>query len=180
MQTINKNTWAIDPAHSEIHFKVRHLVIATVTGSFTKFEGSLVTAATDFSDAVITFSASVDSINTNVPDRDAHLKSAEFFDAANHPEIRFRSKRFVKEEDNNYQLVGDITIRGVTKEVKLRVEFGGTMKDPWGNEKAGFSLAGKLSRKEFGLQWNAMTEAGGAVAGDEVKLELNVEMVKQV
>jgi polyisoprenoid-binding protein YceI len=177
MKTSNK--WVIDPAHSEIHFKVKHLVIATVTGSFDKFEGTLESASDDFSDASITFTADVNSINTNMPDRDTHLKSPDFFDAANYPKVIFKSKEFKKQGESDYKLTGDITMRGVTREVTLDVEFGGTMKDPYGNLKAGFELAGKLNRKEFGLNWNAVTEAGGLVVSEEVKLQISVELVKQ-
>jgi len=173
------NKWVIDPAHSEIHFKVKHLVIATVTGSFDKFEGFLETDTEDFSNARIEFSADVNSINTNTPDRDNHLKSPDFFDAANHPKLFFKSSSFRKSGDSEFKLTGDITIRGVTREISLDVEFGGTMKDPWGNEKAGFELTGKLNRKDFGLNWNAVTETGGLVASEEVKLQLSVELVKQ-
>lgn len=173
------NKWIIDPTHSEIHFKVKHLVIATVTGSFDKFEGSLETEADDFSNAHIEFSADVDSINTNSPDRDNHLKSPDFFDAANYPKLLFKSRSFKKTGDSEYKLTGDITMRGVTREITLDTEFGGTMKDPWGNEKAGFELTGKLNRKDFGLNWNAVTEAGGMVVSEEVRLQLSVELVKQ-
>jgi polyisoprenoid-binding protein YceI len=179
MKSSKKSTWVIDPAHSEIHFKVKHLVIATVTGSFDKFEGHLETASDDFSDAEISFSADVTSINTNMPDRDTHLKSPDFFDAASHPRITFKSGTFRKLSDAEYKLSGDITIRGVTRPLSLNVEFGGIMKDPWGNVKAGFELSGKLNRKEFGLHWNAVTEAGGMVVSDEVRLLLNVELAKQ-
>jgi polyisoprenoid-binding protein YceI len=177
MKSINK--WVIDPTHSEIHFKVKHLVIATVTGSFDKFEGNLETESDDFSNARIEFSADVNSINTNMPDRDTHLKSPDFFDVASHPKLVFKSKVFKKLSESEYKLTGDITVRGVTHEISLDVEFGGTMKDPWGNIKAGFELTGKLNRKDFGLNWNAITEAGGLVVSEEVKLQLNVELVKQ-
>jgi polyisoprenoid-binding protein YceI len=179
MKSTNSNKWVIDPAHSEIHFKVKHLVIATVTGSFDKFEGTLESMSDDFSSASITFTADVNSINTNMPDRDTHLKSADFFDAANYPKVIFKSKEFKKLGESEYKLTGDITMRGVTREVTLDVEFGGTMKDPYGNLKAGFELAGKLNRKEFGLNWNAVTEAGGLVVSEEVKLQISVELVKQ-
>lgn len=179
MESEKKSNWVIDPMHSEINFKVRHLVITNVSGSFNKFEGSMESDSEDFSDANIVFSAYVDSINTKVADRDTHLKSPEFFDAENHPKIYFQSKKFTKVDDETYNLAGDITIRGVTREIVLNVEYGGKVIDPWGNEKVGFTLTGKLNRKEFGLTWNALTEAGGAVAGDEVKLEMNVEMVRQ-
>ncbi|HLO59562.1 MAG TPA: YceI family protein [Bacteroidales bacterium] len=173
-----KTTWVIDPDHSEIFFKVKHLVIATVTGSFERFEGKMVTQSDNFEDADVEFSADVDSINTNAPDRDKHLRSDDFFDAAHNPKIFFKSKSFKKSGDA-YKLTGDITIRGISREVVLDVEYGGAMKDPWGNDKVGFELTGKLNRKDFGLKWNVMTEAGGAVAGDEVKLQLSVELVKQ-
>jgi polyisoprenoid-binding protein YceI len=175
----SKTTWVIDPTHSEIQFKVKHLVISTVTGSFGKFEGSLETTRDDFSDAAIQFTADVDSINTNMPDRDAHLKSPDFFDAANHPKVEFKSKKFQKNGDSGYTLTGDLTIRGTTRELSLNVEFGGIMKDPWGNTKAGFELSGKLVRKDFGLSWNAITEAGGLVVSEEVKILVNVELARQ-
>lgn len=176
---MENTTWVIDPSHSEIFFKVKHLVIATVTGSFERFEGKVTTHSDDFTDAEIEFSADVDSINTNVPDRDKHLKSDDFFDAEHFPKIYFKSRSFKKTGDR-YKLTGDITIRGITKEIEMDAEYGGAMKDPWGNDKVGFEITGKLNRKEFGLKWNVLTEAGGAVAGDEVKLMLNVELVKQV
>jgi polyisoprenoid-binding protein YceI len=179
MKSTNKNTWVIDPSHSEIHFKVKHLVIATVTGSFDRFEGSLETESDDFSNASITFTADVNSINTNMPDRDTHLKSPDFFDAASHPKLVFKSTGFKKQGESAYKLTGDMTIRGVTREIVLDAELGGTMKDPWGNLKAGFELSGKLNRKDFGLNWNSVTEAGGLVVSEEVRLQLNVELVKQ-
>jgi polyisoprenoid-binding protein YceI len=175
----NKSNWIIDPAHSEIQFKVKHLVIANVTGSFDKFEGSLETSREDFSDAVITFSADINSINTNVPDRNAHLKSADFFDAANYPKLTFKSKSLQKKKDDEYDLMGDLTIRDISRPVKLGVTFGGIMKDPYGNVKAGFELNGKLNRKDFSLNWNAITEAGGVVVSDEVRIMANVELARQ-
>jgi polyisoprenoid-binding protein YceI len=170
--------WTIDPAHTEIHFKVKHLVIATVTGSFEKFEGVVESASEDFKGALIKFSADVDSVNTKAPDRDAHLKSADFFDAANFPKITFISKEFRKTSESDFLLLGDIAIRGVTKEISLDVEFNGIVKDPWGNTKAGFELTGKINRKDFGLNWNVVTEAGGFLVGDDVKLQISVELLK--
>lgn len=178
MTTSAKGKWVIDPMHSEIQFKVKHLVIATVTGNFEKFEGSLDVSSDDFSHASAVFSAEVDSINTKVADRDAHLKSPDFFDAANHPKLTFASRKISKTGDGSYTLTGDLTIRGTTKEVVLDVEFGGIMVDPWGNTKAGFELSGKVNRKEFGLHWSAMTEAGGVVVSDEVKILASVELAK--
>jgi polyisoprenoid-binding protein YceI len=171
--------WIIDPAHTEIHFKVKHLVISSVTGSFDKFEGSMETSREDFTDAVIDFSADVNSVYTNMPDRDNHLKSADFFDTANHPKLTFRSKSIQKKKENEFILSGDLTIRGITRGIALDVAFGGIMKDPYGNVKAGFELTGKINRKDYALNWNAITEAGGVVVSDEVKILVNVEMVRQ-
>jgi len=178
MNQTEKTKWAIDPAHTEIHFKVKHLVIATVTGSFEKFEGSAQTNGEDFSDALIEFKADVNSINTNQPDRDNHLKSPDFFDAISHPELHFTSKNLRMKGNSEFILTGDLTIRGTTKPVELKGELGGIVKDPYGNTKAGFELNGKINRKDYGLHWNAITEAGGMVVADEVKLALNVELAK--
>jgi len=179
METKGKTKWLIDPAHSEIQFKVKHLVISTVTGKFDRFEGSVNASEEDFSDLEVEFSAEVDSINTNQPDRDGHLKSADFFDAASHPKLTFKSKRVKKNSDDSLKLTGDLTMRGTTKEVDLDVQYGGTIVDPWGNVKAGFEIIGKVNRKEFGLHWSAVTEAGGVVVADEVKLAINAELAKQ-
>ncbi len=171
--------WTIDPTHSEVLFKVKHLVISNVTGSFNVFEGAAETSADDFSDAKITFSANVDSIDTNQAQRDAHLKSADFFDVANFPKLEFTSTSFSKKGDREYILKGDLTLHGVTKPVELAVEYGGTAKDPYGQTKAGFEVTGKLNRSEYGLTWNAATEAGGVVVSDEVKLLATVQVIKQ-
>jgi polyisoprenoid-binding protein YceI len=179
MTTTSKVKWVIDPAHTEIQFKVKHLVISTVTGNFEKFEGYLETSREDFSDAEISFSADVASISTNAPDRDAHLKSADFFDVANYPKLTFKSKNMKKSGADTYKLTGDLTIRGTTHEIVLDVEHGGIVKDPWGNTKAGFELTGNLIRKDYGLNWNAVTEAGGLLVGEEVKIVVNVELARQ-
>lgn len=173
------NTWLIDPAHSEVQFKVKHLVISTVTGSFGKFGGQMETESDSFSPAKISFEAEVDSINTNNADRDAHLKSADFFDASNFPKISFESESFEKAGESSFRLTGKLTMRGTTKTITLDVEHGGVMTDPYGNTKAGFELQGKISRKEFGLNWNAVTEAGGVVVDDEVKLLMNIQLAKK-
>lgn len=175
-----KTKWVIDPSHSEIHFKVKHLVISTVTGKFDTFEGSVVSAGDSFEGAQVEFSANTASVNTGNADRDAHLQSPEFFDSANQPQLTFKSKSLKLKSDDNYILTGDLSIRGVTKSVELNVEHGGTTKDPWGNTKAGFEITGKINRKDFGLSWSAMTETGGLVVSDEVKLQLGVEVTKQV
>lgn len=178
MDSVIKTNWLIDPMHSEVHFKVKHLVISTVTGTFKSFEGSLETSATDFQDASIHFSMDVNSIDTNQEQRDVHLKSAEFFDAEQFPKISFQSTSFKKDGDE-YTLIGDLTIKNVTKQVKLDVEFGGVATDFYGNEKAGFEITGKISRKEFGLTWDGITEAGAIVVGDDIKLNMNIQLAKQ-
>jgi polyisoprenoid-binding protein YceI len=169
--------WIIDPTHSEVSFKVKHLVISTVTGYFRSFEGSAESTSDDFDGASVNFSAAIDSIDTNQSDRDNHLKSADFFDGANHPNLVFEGK--VAKTGGEYKLVGDLTIRGNKKEVTLDVDFGGVAGDPYGQTKAGFEIEGKISRKEFGLTWSAVTEAGNVVVSDQVRLILNVQVVKQ-
>lgn len=172
-------TYKIDPTHSEIKFKVKHLMITSVTGEFTSFDATMESNKEDFSDAKISFEADINSINTNQAQRDAHLKSDDFFNAEKYPKLTFISKQLKKVDDNEYQLIGDLTIRDITKEVSLNVEFGGTMLDFYGQHKAGFELNGKINRKDFGLKWSATTEAGGIVVSDEVKLQVAVQMVKQ-
>lgn len=172
-------TYKIDAAHSEILFKVRHLMISNITGSFKKFDGTLEADAEDFTDAKVSFEADIDSIDTNSEQRDGHLKSDDFFSAAQFPKLTFVSTGITKENDEDYKLDGDLTIRDVTKNITLDVTYNGTTVDPWGQTKAGFELTGKINRKEFGLKWHAATETGGIVAGDEVKLILNVQLVKQ-
>ena len=176
MATITK--WVLDPMHSEVQFKVKHLVISTVSGSFKNFEGSLETENDDFSDAKVEFSLDVDSIDTTQPQRDEHLKSAEFFDAATHPKISFKSTSLTKDGDD-YKLKGDLTIKGVTKPVSFNVEHGGIAGDFYGNTKAGFDVTGKINRKEFGLTWDGVTEAGSIVVGEDIKLIASVQFAKQ-
>jgi polyisoprenoid-binding protein YceI len=173
-------TWTIDTNHSEITFKVKHLVISTVSGKFNKFEGTVVSDKEDFSDARIKFSADIDSIDTGNEQRNGHLKSADFFDAGTHPKITFVSTRVTKKGGSDYQVEGNLTIRGTSKPVVLQAEFGGIQKDFYNNTVAGFELTGKINRKEFGLHWHAITEAGGIVVADEVKLILNVEVIQKV
>lgn len=169
--------WAIDPTHSEVQFKVKHLVISTVTGTFKAFEGGLYTESEDFDGAEVDFKVMVDSIDTNVSDRDAHLKSDDFFAADKFPHILFNG-RLKKAGGSSYTLSGELTMRGVSLPVVLDAELGGTMVDPYGNTKAGFEVNGKVNRKAFGLNWSAMTEAGGVVVGDEVKLHFNVQLAR--
>jgi len=170
--------WGIDTTHTEVQFKVKHLVISTVTGTFKKFSGDVVAEGDDFNNAIVNFILDVNSIDTNQSDRDAHLKSEDFFSAGQYPSITFSNGTLKLISGTEYALEGDLTIRNNTKRVTLTVDFGGIMVDPWGNTKAGFEINGKISRKEFGLSWNAITEAGGMVVSDEVKLHLNVELAK--
>jgi len=177
METV-KTKWVIDPYHTEILFKAKHLVISTVTGKFEKFDGVVLTNGEQWDNVEVEFSAEIGSISTGVSDRDNHLKSADFFDAANYPTLTYKSTSFKKTSDDTFVMTGDMSIRGTTRPLEMKVEFGGVTKDPYGNIKAGFELNGKLNRKEFGLHWNAVTEAGGMVVADEVKLALNVELTK--
>ncbi len=174
------STWIIDTAHTEIGFKVKHLVISTVSGKFTKFEGKLEGDPADLTNAQITFTADIDSITTGNEQRDGHLKSADFFDAANHPKLSFKSTAIVGKGDNEYKVTGDLTIRNTTKPITLNVEFGGVQNDLYGQTVAGFEITGKINRQEYGLNWSAVTEAGGIVVADDVKLIINAELVKQV
>lgn len=172
-------TYKIDAAHSEITFKVKHLMITNVTGSFTKFDATLEAEKENFTDAKISFDADVTSISTNNTDRDTHLKSDDFFSAEKFPSLNFVSTSLKQIDGSDYKLAGALTIKGVTKPVELNVEFGGTATDPWGQSKAGFEVSGKIKRSEFGLTWNAATEAGGVMVSDEVKLQFNVQFIKQ-
>lgn len=171
--------WVIDPSHSNIGFKVKHLMISTVSGEFGSYSGTLTTEGDSFEGASVEFSADVNSINTGNEQRDGHLKSPDFFDAENHPAISFKSNGFSKKADNEFEMTGDLSIRGISKPVKLAVEFAGIVQDPYGNTKAGFSINGKINRKDFGLAWSAVTEAGSVVVGEEVRLVMEVQLLKQ-
>jgi polyisoprenoid-binding protein YceI len=170
--------WNIDPTHSEIQFKVKHLVISTVTGNFNSFNGSIETDSDSFEGASVKFEADIDSITTNNEDRDTHLKSDDFFNAGEFPKLKFESTSFTNTDGNNYELTGNLTIRNTTKEITLDVVHGGTVSDPYGQTKAGFEINGTVNRKEYGLKWNAVTEAGSVVVADQVKLQLNVQVVE--
>ena len=176
-QVLQAQKWAIDPAHTEVQFKVKHLVISTVTGRFDKFEGSVHTENENFDGAEVEFSIDVNSISTNSADRDNHLKSDDFLTEEKHPHITFKNGKLVKSGDD-YELKGDLTIRETTKPVTLEVEYNGTVNDPWGNAKAGFELKGKINRKDFGLTWNTVTETGGVLVGEDVKMEISVQLSK--
>lgn len=178
METATKTIWNIDPTHSEIQFKVKHLVISTVTGHFRQFEGTLETDGDDFATASIHFEADTASVDTNQTQRDEHLRSADFFNSEQFPKMTFQSTHVEKTGDDTYTITGDLTIKDVTKSVELKAEYGGSMTDFYGNYKSGFEISGKINRKEFGLTWAAVTEAGGIVVGDEVKLALNVQVAR--
>ena len=182
-QSIKANTmaiqWKIDPTHSEILFKVKHLMITTVTGSFKQFDLTVDTETEDFATAKkIVFTADINSIDTNNEQRDNHLKSADFFNAEEYAQLRFVGTKYEVKGDEA-KLHGELTIKGITKPLTVNVEFGGTVVDPYGQEKAGFTVNGKISRKEFGLTWNAVTEAGSVVVSDEIKIHAEVQLVKQ-
>ncbi len=172
-------TWAIDPTHTEIGFKVKHMMFTNVSGRFDQFNGTVETEGDDFANANISFQADTASINTGNADRDAHLKSADFFDAEQFPNLAFKATEFNKVDDNNFKLSGDLTVHGVTKPVTLDAEYSGLMTDPWGNTKAGFAVNGKFSRKDFGLTWNAALETGGVLVSDEVRVNIEMQLVKQ-
>ncbi len=176
--TAVKTKWVIDPTHSEIQFKVKHMLISTVTGQFNSFNGHVETNGDDFENASAYFEADINSLDTNQPDRDGHLKSDDFFNAEKYPKLTFKSDAVTKKGDGQYVITGELTIRDITKKVTLDVNYGGTIKDAYGNIKAGFEVAGKINRKEYGLKWNGLTEAGQVVVSDEVKLLLNVQLVK--
>lgn len=178
MTTATKTLWTIDPTHSEVQFKVTHLVISTVTGSFNSYNGNIEADGDNFENAQASFTAEIDSISTNNEDRDQHLKSDDFFNAEEYPQLKFESTNFEKVDEGEYKVTGDLTIRDLTKEVQLDVVHGGTVTDQYGNDKAGFEVAGSINRKEFGLTWDAVTEAGNVVVGDKIKLQLNVQFIK--
>ena len=174
-----KTRWVVDPTHSEIQFKVKHLMITTVTGYFRNYSLEVETEGDDFTKASrIEFTADIDSINTNNEQRDTHLKSADFFNAEEHGQLRFTGKNF-EQSGGDYNLHGELTIRGVTKPVTVKVAMEGIVQDPYGQTKAGFTVDGKISRKEFGLTWNAVTEAGQVVVSDDIRLHCDIQLVKQ-
>jgi polyisoprenoid-binding protein YceI len=171
--------WAIDPTHSEIGFKVKHMMFTNVSGNFGNYDATISTEGDSFENAAIEFSADINSIDTRNADRDNHLKSADFFDAENHPKLTFKASSFSKVDDENYELAGDLGIRGVQKFVKFPVEFSGLMTDPWGNTKAGLIISGKINRKDWGLNWNSALETGGVLVSDDVRLNIELQLLKQ-
>ena len=173
-----QSKWNIDLNHSGVNFSIRHMVISKVRGRFTKFTGLLNLDDQDITRSVVEATIDAASIDTGVEQRDTHLRSADFFDVEKYPELRFRSTRIEKLEEDRFRVVGQLTIRDVTREVALDVEGGSRAKDPWGNERTGFVARTTLDRKDFGLKWNQALEAGGVLVGDRVDIELDVQGVK--
>ena len=172
-------TWILDPTHSEIYFKVKHLMISTVTGQFKKFSGTVETEGDDFTSAKVHFTADIHSIYTNNDQRDAHLKNGDFFDADNYPQLIFEGNILEKTGDEAYKLHGTLVMRGTSKKITLNAEFGGFTNDPWGNTRVGFSVSGKIDRQDYGISFGAVTETGGLLLGNEVKIYAEVQFVKQ-
>jgi len=177
--TATLTRWNIDPAHSEVGFAAKHMMISTVRGRFSEISGYIDFDENDPTSAKIDVEVGVASIDTRQEGRDNHLRSADFFDAENHPSMKFVSTKIEHARGDDYKVTGDLTIRGITKPVTLDATFEGTHPDPWGGTRAGFSASGKINRNEFGLNWNATIEAGGVVVGPEIKLQIEVETVKQ-
>lgn len=177
MEATTKTKWVLDPTHSELTFKVKHMMITNVKGEFKNFEVAV--NGDDIFKSNVNVRIDATSISTNNEGRDTHLKSADFFDVEIHKELTFKSSTFKQKQGDEYQLVGILTIKGISKEVTLDVEFGGINIDPWGNEKAGLSISGKINRKDWGLNWNAALETGGVLVSEEVKISGEVQFVKQ-
>jgi len=171
--------WAIDPTHSEIGFKVKHMMFTNVSGKFGTYDATIVTEDDQFENASIEFSADINSVDTNNADRDTHLKSADFFDADNNPKLAFKATSFSKIDEGNYELAGELSLRGVTKSVKFPAELSPLMKDPWGNTKIGLNVSGKINRKDWGLTWNSALETGGVLVSEEVRLDIELQLLKQ-
>ncbi len=171
--------WILDPTHSEVEFKIKHMMISTVTGNFKKFDASVETEGEDFNTAKVKFTVNVDSIDTKNEQRDGHLKSVDFFDSANFPELTFVATKYENvDNDGSYEVYGDLTIRGITRNEKFDAEFGGVIKDPWGNTRAGITITGKINRKQFGLTWSGATETGSLIVSEDVRIHVALEFVK--
>lgn len=176
---MTKAKWVIDTTHSSIEFSVKHMMIAKVKGSFDRFSAAIEADPTDLTTANIEFTVDAASINTRNSDRDAHLRAEDFFDVENYPTLTFKSTKIVKKDDDEYEVTGDLTIRDVTRQETFLVTFEGQGKDPWGNEKVGYSAEGKINRSDYGLTWNAALETGGVLVGDQIKISLSIEAAKE-
>lgn len=172
--------WQLDPTHSQVQFKIKHLMISKVTGEFKKFAATVTTEDDDFSTAKIQFNADISSISTSNEQRDAHLRGADFFEADAHPELHFESKRVEKIDEENYKLYGDLTIRGITKKIILDVVYSGIIQDPWGNTRVGFEVSGKINRKDFGISFGMVSETGGVLLGYDVEIHAETQFVKEL
>lgn len=176
---MSKTTWVLDPSHSELGFKIKHLMISNVTGKFKEFDAKAETEGEDFSAAKLQADVKVASIDTNNSERDAHLRNADFFETEAYPEMHFESTEVEKVDDELYNIHGNLTIKETTKPVKLVSEFNGIVQDPFGNTKAGFSISGKINRKDWGINYNAALETGGVMLGEELKIQGEVQLIKQ-
>ena len=177
---MESTTWVLDPTHSELQFKIKHLMISTVSGQFNQFKGTAETNNDDFTSAKVHFEAEINSISTNNEQRDEHLKAADFFNAEIYPKLVFEGENMEKTGEDEYKLHGILTIKNVSKKLVLDVEFGGITKDPWGNTRTGFSVTGKINRQDYGISFGTVSETGGLLLGDEVRINANVQFVKQV
>lgn len=171
--------WVIDPTHSNLGFKIKHLMISNVSGSFKNFQAEVETIDADFSTAQINLTAEIESITTNNEQRDAHLRNTDFFEVEKYPELKFKSTKIAKKNNDTFDLYGELTLKAIAKPVKLHIEFNGVVKDPWGSERAGFVITGKINRSEWGINFNGVLETGGVVLGEEVKIHSEIELVKQ-
>jgi polyisoprenoid-binding protein YceI len=176
---MTRTKWFIDPTHSTLSFKIKHLMITNVSGSFKNFNAEVETNGTDFSTAAIQLKAEISSIDTNNTQRDGHLRTSDFFEAEKYPEMIFESTKVEKVDEENYHVIGNLTMKGVTKPVNLNVEFGGVTKDPWGSERAGFVITGKINRTDWGINFNSVLETGNLMLAEEVKINSEIELVKQ-
>ena len=171
--------WILDSTHSELGFKIKHLMITNVSGSFKNFKAEVDTEETDFSTAQINLSAEMASITTNNEQRDAHLLNSDFFEVEKYPELKFKSTKLEKIDSDTYSLFGKLTMKGVTKPVRLSVEYNGLSKDPWGGERAGFVVTGKINRSDWGVNFNGVLETGGVMLSEEVRINGEIQLVKQ-
>jgi polyisoprenoid-binding protein YceI len=171
--------WVLDPTHSELGFKIKHLMITNVSGSFKNFQAEVETNDTDFGTAQINLTADMNSITTNNEQRDTHLRAADFFEVETYPEMKFKSTKIEKIDNDTFALYGALTLKGVTKPVKLHAEYSGIAKDPWGGERAGFAITGKINRSDWGVSFNGVLETGGVMLSEEVRIHSEIELVKQ-
>ncbi|MET0463364.1 MAG: YceI family protein [Chitinophagaceae bacterium] len=171
--------WILDPVHSELGFRIKHLMITNLSGSFNSFQVEATTTDDDFSTGAIAVTVDMSSINTNNQQRDAHLRNSDFFEVDKHPELKFTSSKIVKEDDDTFVLHGELTLKGISNPVKLDVEYNGITKDPWGSERAGFSVSGKIKRSDWGVSFNGPLETGGMILGEEVKILAEIQLVKE-